>query len=239
VRVMAAHPDEKGIVHCHSYAIQDRLAGLLGDFGVGNRVRTHDSDGRDAALEAWKASDRPDAFLSVKMEEALDLEGDLARWQVVCKAPFLNTGDSRVAYRLEQGQWAWYFRSALRTVIQACGRVVRAPDDHGATYLADASLLDCFDRASSDMPDWFAEQVDRMTEPDLPGFDPGAALAGVDGAPDPVRTPTTQAASGEAGAADGSSSSGSSRSRGESSGSSSSSGGGGDRSPIADVWDTE
>ncbi len=177
VRIMQAHPDEKGLVHAHSYDIQERLADLLADFGVGDRVRTHSRDDRDADLEAWKATDDPDVFLSVKMEEALDLKGDLCRWQVLCKAPFLNTTDSRVAHRLEQGQWAWYFRTALRTVIQACGRVVRAPDDHGATYLADSSLLDVFERARTDMPDWFADQVDRLSDPDLPAFEPQAALA--------------------------------------------------------------
>ncbi|WP_276273304.1 helicase C-terminal domain-containing protein [Haloarcula litorea] len=179
VRVMARHPDEKGLVHCHSYAIQEQLRDLLDELGVGTRVRDHDREGRDAALAAWKRSSDPDVFLSVKMEEALDLEGDLCRWQVVCKAPYPNTNDSRVARRLEDGQWGWYYRTALRTVIQACGRVVRAPDDHGATYLADASLLDLFERASHDTPDWFAEQVARMTTPDLPEFAPDRAVAGV------------------------------------------------------------
>jgi hypothetical protein len=103
---------------------------------------------------------------------------------VLCKAPYLNTNDSRVARRLEDGQWAWYHRAALRTVIQACGRVVRAPDDYGATYLADSSLLDLFDRAAADMPPWFREQVDRCSEPTLPAFDPDAALAGIDATAD-------------------------------------------------------
>ncbi|WP_255192894.1 helicase C-terminal domain-containing protein [Natronobeatus ordinarius] len=181
VQIMQRHPDEKGLIHAHSYDIQERLASLLADFGVGERVRAHDRDSRDADLEAWKASPEPDVFLSVKMEEALDLKGDLCRWQVICKAPFLNTSDSRVAHRLAEGQWAWYYRAALRTVIQACGRVVRAPDDHGATYLADSSLLDCFERARTDMPDWFAAGVDRMTRPDLPEFEPRAALTGSSG----------------------------------------------------------
>jgi Rad3-related DNA helicase len=177
VRLMAHHPDEKGLVHAHSYAIAERLRDHLDRFGVGGRVRSHDSDGRDAALSAWKRS-TADVLLSVKMEEALDLEGGLCRWQVLCKAPYPNTRDSRVARRLEDGQWGWYYRSALRTVIQACGRVVRAPDDHGATYLADSSLLDLFERARHDMPDWFADQVDRLSTPDLPAFDPDAALGG-------------------------------------------------------------
>jgi Rad3-related DNA helicase len=181
VRLMQHHPGEKGIVHAHSYAIAEELVALLNEFGVGERVRAHDSEGRDAALDSWKRSSGADVFVSVKMEEALDLEGDLARWQVLCKAPYPNTRDSRVARRLEDGQWAWYYRAALRTVIQACGRVVRAPDDYGATYLADSSLLDLFERARSDMPPWFAEQVDRTSVPDLPAFDPAAAVGDRDG----------------------------------------------------------
>ncbi len=190
VRIMQEHPDEKGLVHAHSYAIQERLADLLRDFGVGERIRTHSRDGRDGDLGAWKASDEPDVFLSVKMEEALDLKGDLCRWQVLCKAPFLNTGDSRVAHRLEEGQWAWYYRTALRTIIQGCGRVVRAPDDYGATYLADSSLLDLFDRARTDMPDWFEAQVVRMDQPSLSSFDPQAAIteSGTPGRASPNRS---------------------------------------------------
>jgi len=178
VRVMQRHPDEKGLVHCHSYAVQEQLDALLDEFGVGSRVRGHDSDDRDGQLAAWKRHEGADVFLSVKMEEALDLEGELCRWQLLCKAPYPNTRDSRVAQRLEDGQWGWYYRAALRTVIQACGRVVRSPDDHGATYLADSSLLDLFERARADMPDWFADQVDRLSEPDLPEFAPGEALGG-------------------------------------------------------------
>ncbi|WP_256295700.1 helicase C-terminal domain-containing protein [Haloarchaeobius salinus] len=235
-RVMAHHPDEKGLVHCHSYGIQERLADLLADFGVGARVRTHSRDDRDGELDSWKATDEPEVFLSVKMEEALDLKGDLCRWQVLCKAPFLNTGDSRVAHRLEQGQWAWYYRSALRTVIQACGRVVRAPDDWGHTYLADSSLVDLFDRARSDTPPWFAEQVTRLSEPDLPAFDPNGALSGMDGGSAAGRRYRrgSESSGGDGGSSGSDGGSGYRRSRSSRSGRSESS-----RSPMADVWDTD
>ncbi len=175
VRLMAKHPDEKGIVHAHSYAIAEALSDHLQEFGVGGRIRTHDRENRDAQLGTWLSTDEPELFISVKMEEALDLEGDLARWQVLCKAPYPNTRDSRVARRLEDGQWGWYYRTALKTVIQACGRVVRSPDDFGRTYLADTSLLDLFDRSRGAMPEWFSAQVERMSSPTLPKFDPSAA----------------------------------------------------------------
>ena len=179
VQLMQRHPDEKGLVHCHSYAIQDALESHLSDFGVDARIRSHSREDRDGQLGTWLRTDDPEVFLSVKMEEALDLEGDLCRWQLLCKAPYPNTRDSRVAHRLEEGQWSWYYRVALRTVIQACGRVVRAPEDYGATYLGDSSLLDLFERARTDMPDWFAEQVDQMSPPDMPQFSPNDALGGL------------------------------------------------------------
>ncbi|WP_181685668.1 helicase C-terminal domain-containing protein [Halorhabdus salina] len=221
VSLMARHPDEAGLVHCHSYAIQDALADTLTDWGVGDRLRTHDSEDRDGQLAAWKRSDEPTVFLSVKMEEALDLAGDLCRWQLLCKAPYPNTRDSRVARRLEDGDWGWYYRTTLRTMIQACGRIVRSPDDHGATYLADVSLTDCFERARGDMPEWFKEQVDRMERPDLPEPDPGAALAGLS-----ARGSSSPAGKSEASDSRRSNSRSSRRSRSGS-------------NPVADVWDTE
>jgi hypothetical protein len=177
-RLMDHHDDEKGLVHCHSYAIQERLAAELQERGHDARLWTHDSEDRDGTLAAWKRSDGAGVLLSVKMEEALDLEGPLARWQVLCKAPFPNAGDARVAHRLEQDRWAWYYRTTLRTVIQACGRIVRSPDDHGATYVADDALLDVFERARTDMPAWFREQVDAMRAPDVPGLPVDAAGTG-------------------------------------------------------------
>jgi len=166
----------------------------------------------------------------VKMWEALDLAYDLGRWQVLCKAPFLNTNDSRVAARLADGQWAWYYRTALRTVIQACGRVVRAPDDHGATYIADSSILDLFDRARTDMPPWFENQVDAMTTPDLPDPDPAAALAESSGGVDQVE-PTYSSESSSSTSTGGQHTASDDRDDGKR--------GSGSGSPVADVWDAE
>lgn len=241
VSLMAEHPHEKGLVHAHSYDIQSRLATHLRSLGVGDRVRVHDRDTRDESLETWKESDDPEVFLSVTMEEALDLDGDLARWQVLTKAPFPNTNDSRVARRLSDGQWPWYYRTALRTVIQAAGRVVRSPDDYGATYLADTSLLDLFERARTDMPDWFADAVDRMERPSLPDLDAAAALAGVDGRVKQVEAVEggAQQTASRSGAASTDGGDGGGGRSGQSTGPRPGESGReqGSRSPLSDVWD--
>jgi Rad3-related DNA helicase len=242
VRVMAKHPDEKGLIHAHSYDIAEKLAAELESHGVGDRVRTHDSDTRDAELERWKESDDPEVFVAVKMEEALDLKYDLARWQVLCKAPFLNTKDSRVASRLADGQWAWYYRAALRTVIQAAGRVVRAPDDEGATYVADTSILDLFERARTDMPPWFRDQVDRMTTPALPDVDSEAALGATTGGVEQVES-DDESSSEPADAGGDASATASGTERNRNWNDSDTATVADDRpdstSPVADVWDTE
>jgi len=248
VRLMSKHDDEKGLVHAHSYAIADRLRELFGEFGVSGRVRGHDRENRDAALASWKRSDQPDVFVSVKMEEALDLEGGLCRWQVLCKAPYPNTNDSRVARRLEDGQWAWYYRTALRTVVQACGRVVRAPDDHGATYVADSSILDLFERARTDMPPWFREQVNRMSTPDLPPASAQGALGETTTSVEQVETvgksDDGSSGGGSGGGGGGGSAGSSSSASGGSSGGAPAGGTTDDEresqgSPVADVWDTD
>jgi Rad3-related DNA helicase len=187
VQLLAMHPDTKGLVHCHSYAIQQQLFEQLAEVGATDRVVRHTPDDRDAVLERWKQETAPEVLLSVKMEEALDLHDDLCRWQVLCKAPYLNTSDSRVQHRLDAGAWDWYNRMALRRIIQACGRVVRSADDHGATYLADASIGGLFERSQQVMPAWFRDQVDAMRRPSLPPY--AEALAAVGGAERPSGRP--------------------------------------------------
>ena len=242
VRLLANHPGQKGLIHAHSYDIADRLADRFADFGVGPRVRTHGRRDRDEQLRRWLATDDPEVFVSVKMEEALDLAGDRCRWQVLCKAPYANTNDSRVARRLEDDQWGWYYRTALRTVIQACGRVVRSPDDHGATYLADSSLLELFDRAATDVPPWFQDQIDRLSTPSLPDFDPEAAMAGHPAPPTPGRAPRGGAGDDGRRADDTTGKRGARGSSGDSSGTSDRNDDGSDTDdgiedhPLSDVW---
>ena len=196
VRLLATHPDSKGLVHCHSYAIQAHLFEHLTRVGAADRVVRHSTEDRDRVLDRWKRDPSPQVLLSVKMEEALDLHDDLCRWQVLCKAPYLNTSDSRVQHRLDAGAWDWYNRMALRRIIQACGRVVRSSDDYGVTYLADASIGGLFERTRPLMPPWFREQVDAMRQPELPTYP--EALAAVGGAD---KTQQRRGRSGRGGAA--------------------------------------
>jgi Rad3-related DNA helicase len=165
-QLLGKHSSQKGIIHAHSYDIKDQLIEHLDDLGAdGSRIITHKPYDRDETLTHWKERNDNSVLVSVSMEEALDLKDDLARWQVLCKAPYPNVGDPVVKYRMDElNQWGWYYRTALKTIMQACGRIIRSPDDYGVTYIADSSIHDVFEKTRHEMPPWFEEQVQAMNQ---------------------------------------------------------------------------
>ena len=157
--LMRDHPSEKGVVHAHSYRIARAVAQGLPD-ALRRRVRTHSGAGdRDAALADHMASPEPTVLLTPSMTEGIDLAGDLARWQAICKIPYPYLGDPQVAARRERDP-AWYAWRTCLTVVQAYGRSVRSADDHAVTYLLDADFPAFLRREGARMPDWFREAIE-------------------------------------------------------------------------------
>ena len=158
IEIMRDHDAEKGVVHTHSYRIADAIERALPS-DLRRRVIAHrDAAGRDAALEQHLREPAPTILLSPSMTEGLDLAGDLARWQVICKLPYPSLGDPQVAARskVDQGWYDW--RTSL-TLVQAYGRAVRSEDDHAVTYLLDADAGKFLDRQRRRLPAWFLDAV--------------------------------------------------------------------------------
>jgi ATP-dependent DNA helicase DinG len=150
------HETEKGVVHAHSYRIAGAvLQGCRPTCGA--RVVTHhDAAGREAALEAHLTRPEPTVLLSPSMTEGLDLAGDLARWQVICKLPYPYLGDPQVAARRAEDP-GWYDWRTCLTLVQAYGRAVRSEDDHAVTYLLDADAPAFLQRQRHRLPPWFLD----------------------------------------------------------------------------------
>jgi len=54
--------------------------------------------------------------------------------------------------------WNWARYQAIKNIVQAYGRIVRAEDDFGVTYIIDSSFGHLF-RYKSQYPKWFIEAV--------------------------------------------------------------------------------
>jgi Rad3-related DNA helicase len=99
------HEGEKGFVHCRSYNIMRMIKkGFTKAEGTNSRwvsrnVMEQDKFNREESLEKWIDSDKQ-VFLSVAMDEGIDLEGEKAEWQVLAKTLYKHLGDKRVRYRV-------------------------------------------------------------------------------------------------------------------------------------------
>ncbi|MFA5733223.1 MAG: helicase C-terminal domain-containing protein, partial [Acidithiobacillus sp.] len=79
----------------------------------------------------------PTVIVSPSMTEGLDLKGDLGRFAIIVKLPFLYLGDKQIARRREIDP-DWYNYQTSLTLIQAMGRVMRSEDDFCSIYIMDS-----------------------------------------------------------------------------------------------------
>lgn len=169
--VLARHPDERVLVHSTSYeltrAIREQLevaSGVLAErdeaqtsHSISRPIFTYiDSAGKDATLTSWLAS--PSGILiAPSFDRGIDLPGDSCRCQIICKIPYLSLKDKQVSARKwAKGGQLWYTVTAIRTIVQMCGRIVRGEDDYGVTYLLDAQFgINLWPSSRRLFPEWW------------------------------------------------------------------------------------
>ena len=135
-KIMAHHP-EKGLIHL-PYKLAEQFADLMDD----PRIMSHDHGNKAEMLELFRASPPEEGrvLIASGMYEGVDLPYDAARWQIIGKVPFLNLGSEPIRARAAE-EPGWYAWETIKRLIQASGRIVRAADDHGYTYIGDTNFL--------------------------------------------------------------------------------------------------
>ena len=150
--ILDKHPDRKGLIHAHSYNLMRLMYERIRDprivWGLQDRKQ---------AIRHFVATDKPAVLFATAVHEGFDLPYQLG-FQIIPKAPFPNLGDPRVKDRAKQYK-TWYALETINAVQQAWGRVVRAPDDAGETYILDAAVL----RLIREYPDLWAPWIKRQT----------------------------------------------------------------------------
>ena len=132
--ILENHPNEKGIIHAHSYKIVNYIKKNL----KSKRILSHDSDNRDEVLKKHLKSKEPTVLLSPSMSEGVDLRDDASRFQVICKVPYPYLGDKLVTKRMHKWKW-WYPLQTAKVIVQSVGRSIRSETDHAVTYILDSN----------------------------------------------------------------------------------------------------
>ncbi len=162
-RISTRHEGERGIVHCHSYDIQQRF--VHNTFQENDRsIKSYTSSGRNEVIDLWQYSKEDTILFSVNMTEGLDFKDDLARWQVIAKCPYPNRNDPWIAAKIEKlGQYGerWYQMLALVSILQATGRIMRSKMDYGTTYILDANASNLLMKFNKILPDWAKKRLDE------------------------------------------------------------------------------
>ena len=146
---------EKVIVHSHSYENAKFLYKHLT-----GQVLFQGDDTREKMLEKFLNEPGPCIFLSVDMEEGIDLRDSLGRVNIIAKVPFPFLGDKKVERRMAEpdGQ-EWYVWKTVLTLCQAYGRTTRSKDDWSVTFILDSDFGFLFRRGKKLFPSWFTEAL--------------------------------------------------------------------------------
>jgi Rad3-related DNA helicase len=154
--LLEEHKGEKGIIHTHTQYITDYLKDnvrkgrdrlLCRTLGVRNEdiLNRHELLKFDSVL------------VSPSMTYGVDLKGDLAKFQIIVKAPWLPTKEPRTEKMMKFDE-SWYVNEMLKSVIQACGRGVRSPKDECVTYILDGIIYDTVHRNREKLPKYFLDR---------------------------------------------------------------------------------
>lgn len=130
--ILKRHPNEKGIIHTHSYKILNYLMKNVRD----KRLLFQDDKNKEKIISKHMTTTEPTVLVSPSMSEGVDLKGNLSRFQVICKLPFPYLGDKLVQKRKEKWDW-WYSYETAKVIIQSTGRSIRDENDYAVTYVLD------------------------------------------------------------------------------------------------------
>jgi Rad3-related DNA helicase len=150
--LLEEYPYDKGLVHTSSVKLAKYIKTNAED--PDNRlVLAHGRD-RLFRYNYHVTSAEPTVLLSPSMTEGVDLKGDLARFIVLAKCPFMSLGDRHTARRAKIDS-DWYKTHAVRQIIQACGRGTRDEGDTCDIYVLDSKVSDLLYECEEIVPQWF------------------------------------------------------------------------------------
>lgn len=152
--ILEEHEDTKGLIHAPSYAIARDLASKLG-----SRVITHSPEDFQSQLDKFYACTGNSVFISPTCQQGVDMKYDRARWQAIIRIPYLGMDDPFVA-RMTKKDFKWYNYQALIAFGQMTGRINRAPDDFGVTYLLDSRFPAYIRKNRELLPKWLLDSIE-------------------------------------------------------------------------------
>jgi Rad3-related DNA helicase len=162
-RIVKDFGSSKGVIHTHSYLINEQISRFLIS-RMGGRIITNGQNPREReeAIRRHRTSRDATVLVSPSLTEVVNLAGDLARFQVVCKVPYPRW-DAYTRARASRDR-RWYDLATAWALVQTVGRAVRSDTDYASTCILDSQFDDFVSRNSDILPAWWKASIQASSE---------------------------------------------------------------------------
>ena len=154
-RIIKKQGAKRGLIHTVSY----RWAGDIYDRSIHRRhMVTHGRGQLNRVVDSFKTAEPPKVLVSPSIGVGLDFPYEAAEYQIISKIPFPPMGSEIIKCRREDDKQYYNYITAL-TLTQMAGRIVRAADDYGETFITDGNMVWLWQRTKGMFDPWFQSAV--------------------------------------------------------------------------------
>lgn len=151
-QIIAGRLDRKGVIHTVSYS---RARKVLEDSKYAKYMLFNDS-GKETTdtLNKFRESEAPRVLISPSFSTGYDFKYEAAEYQIIIKIPF-PVPNSLIMKEIRKVSPQYYDNSTMQELVQMCGRIMRAEDDRGETFILDGQFGWFRWAAKEHAPNWF------------------------------------------------------------------------------------
>jgi Rad3-related DNA helicase len=156
IEICNSHKDYKGLIHTHTNDITKKLFSVLKNDS--RFLFKIEGISNEDILKLHKDSTIPSILVSPSLDTGISLDGDLGRFQIILKAPFLPLSSKRIKKKFEANpdQYIFYM---LNTIIQMSGRCTRSKEDYSITYILDGNATKAIKKYNNVLPKHFLSRI--------------------------------------------------------------------------------
>jgi len=155
--LIASRPGRKGIIHTVSFSRAKKIVEMSQHSGI---MMLNASANTGTVVEQFKRESKPVVLVSPSIDTGFDFPYRSADWQIIAKVPFPVPTDPLVAARsLDDDNY--HAKVAVSRLVQMTGRVMRAEDDMGETFILDDNVGYLVSHFKPYFPRWWREAFKR------------------------------------------------------------------------------
>lgn len=150
--------DRKGIIHTVSFS---RAKQIYESSRWRGMMLLNQTANTQLVVDRFRATKDPCVLVSPSVDTGFDFPYAAAEYQIICKVPFPVPTDPLVAAR-SLADPLYHRKLAVTRLVQMAGRVMRAEDDAGETFIIDDSINFLMSHTKPYFPQWFREAYKRV-----------------------------------------------------------------------------